>query len=133
VFTNGQRQYLWRAVDQDGDVLDILVQARRDQSAAERFFRKLLKSQGTEPRSLVTDRLRKESERVSVTSSAYDGRRPKPRPDVNRGEDPNRAFLAADDRPNLVGLKLREGKCNYFSIVEPTTRMGCLFEPASDG
>jgi putative transposase len=55
---NGQRQYLWRAVDQDGDVLDILVQPRRDQSAAERFFRKLLKSRGTEPRWLVTDRLR---------------------------------------------------------------------------
>jgi hypothetical protein len=42
-------------------------------------------------------------------------------------------FLAADDRPSLVGLKLREGKCSYFSIVEPTTRMGCLFEPSSDG
>jgi putative transposase len=55
---NGQRQYLWRAVDQDGDVLDILVQPRRDQGAAERFFRKLLKSQGTEPRWLVTDKLR---------------------------------------------------------------------------
>ncbi len=39
----GQRQYLWRAVDQDGDVIDILVQPRRDRRAAERFFRKLLK------------------------------------------------------------------------------------------
>jgi putative transposase len=55
---NGQRQYLWRAVDQDGDVLDILVQPRRDQSAAERFFRRLLTSQATEPRWLITDRLR---------------------------------------------------------------------------
>src|SRR5437016_5802853 len=42
---NGQQQYLWRAVDQDGDVIDILVQPRRDQRAAERFFRRLL--QGT--------------------------------------------------------------------------------------
>jgi putative transposase len=55
---NGQRQYLWCAVHQNGDVLDILVQPRRDQGAAERFFRKLLKSQGTEPRWLVTDKLR---------------------------------------------------------------------------
>ena len=39
--SNGQRHYLWRAVDQDGDVLDILVQPHRDQRAAERFFRKL--------------------------------------------------------------------------------------------
>jgi putative transposase len=54
----GQRQYLWRAVDQDGDCLDILVQRRRNQLAAERFFRRLLKGQGGEPRWLVTDQLR---------------------------------------------------------------------------
>jgi len=39
----GRQQYLWRAVDQDGDVIDILVQPRRDRRAAARFFRKLLK------------------------------------------------------------------------------------------
>jgi putative transposase len=54
----GQQHYLWRAVDQDGDVIDILVQPRRDRRAAERFFRKLLKGQGREPRRLVTDRLK---------------------------------------------------------------------------
>ncbi len=54
----GERQYLWRAVDQDGDVIDILVQPRRNRGAAERFFRKLLKGQGSEPRRLVTDKLR---------------------------------------------------------------------------
>ena len=53
----GQQHYLWRAVDQDGDVIDILVQPRRDRRAAERFFRKLLKGQGREPRRLVTDKL----------------------------------------------------------------------------
>ena len=58
VTIQGQRQYLWRAVDQDGDVLDILVQPRRDRRAAKRFFRKLLKGQGGEPRRLVTDKLR---------------------------------------------------------------------------
>ena len=41
VTIQGQRQYLWRAVDQDGDTLDILVQRRRNQRAAERFFRRL--------------------------------------------------------------------------------------------
>ena len=50
--------HLWRAVDQDGDVIDILLQPRRDRLAAERFFRKLLKGQGREPRQLVTDKLR---------------------------------------------------------------------------
>jgi len=58
VTIQGQRQYLWRAIDQDGDVIDILVQPRRDQRAAERFFRKLLKGQEREPRRLVTDKLR---------------------------------------------------------------------------
>ena len=46
------------AVDQDGDVMDILVQSRRDRRAAARFFRKLLKGQGREPRLLTTDKLR---------------------------------------------------------------------------
>ena len=54
----GERHYLWRAVDQDGDVIDILVQPRRDQHAAKRFFRKLLKGQRREPRRLVTDKLK---------------------------------------------------------------------------
>ena len=58
VTIQGQRQYLWRAVDQDGDVLDILVQRRRDARAAKRFFRKLLKGQGSPPWRLVTDKLR---------------------------------------------------------------------------
>ena len=54
----GRRQYLWRAIDQDGDTIDILVQPRRDRRAAERFFRRLLKGQGDEPRRLITDKLR---------------------------------------------------------------------------
>jgi len=58
VSIQGRRQYLWRAVDQDDDVIDILLQPRRDRLAAARFFRKLLKGQGREPRRLVTDKLR---------------------------------------------------------------------------
>ncbi|MFB9571729.1 IS6 family transposase, partial [Streptomyces yanii] len=55
---NGERTYLWRAVDQDGNVLDILVQNRRDTAAAGRFFRRLLKTTRTVPRVVVTDKLR---------------------------------------------------------------------------
>ncbi len=58
VAINGRQQYLWRAVDEDGDVLDILVQSRRNRRAAIRFFRKLLKKQGCLPRRLITDKLR---------------------------------------------------------------------------
>lgn len=50
--------YLWRAVDQNGNVLDILVQNRRDKAAARRFFRRLLKKTGAVPRVIVTDKLR---------------------------------------------------------------------------
>ena len=52
-----ERHYLWRAVDQDGDLIDILVQRRRSANAAKQFFRKLLKGQGSEPRRLITDKL----------------------------------------------------------------------------
>ncbi len=58
VTIQGQRQYLWLAVDQDGDVIDILMQHRRNQQAAERFSHRLLKGQGGEPPWLVTDKLR---------------------------------------------------------------------------
>jgi putative transposase len=57
VTIRGQRQYLWRAVDQDGEIIDILLQPRRDRHAAARFLRRLLKRSGRVPRRLITDRL----------------------------------------------------------------------------
>src|SRR3954466_4694282 len=53
----GQKHWLWRAVDQDGIVLDILVQSRRDKRAAKRLLRKLLKKQMRPPRVMITDKL----------------------------------------------------------------------------
>jgi putative transposase len=53
----GVQKYLWRAVDQHGNVLDILIQGKRDEKAATRFFRGLLKHQGHPPRVLITDKL----------------------------------------------------------------------------
>jgi putative transposase len=55
---NGERHYLWQAVDQDGNVLDILVQSRRNKKAAKKFFRKLLKGCQYVPRVLITDKLK---------------------------------------------------------------------------
>ena len=55
---NGKQQYLWRAVDQDGEVVDVFLQSRRDGAAAKRFFKRLLPRQGKEPRQIVTDKLR---------------------------------------------------------------------------
>ncbi len=54
---NGKQHYLWRAVDQDGNVLDILVQSRRTKAAAKKFFRKLLKGCQYVPRVMITDKL----------------------------------------------------------------------------
>jgi len=70
----GQRHYLWRAIDQDGDVIDILVQRYRNARAAKRFFRKLLKGQGSAPWRLVTDKWKSYSaaHREVMSSVAHD-------------------------------------------------------------
>jgi putative transposase len=54
----GKKHWLWRAVDQDGFVLDVLVQRHRNAKAAKRLMRKLLKGQGSSPRVMITDKLR---------------------------------------------------------------------------
>ena len=55
---DGRQYYLWRAVDQDGEIVDIFLQHRRDGKAAKRFFKRLLKNNRGEPRKIVTDKLR---------------------------------------------------------------------------
>ena len=55
---NGKQHYLWRAVDQDGEVVDVYLQTKRNGAAAKRFFKRLLRSHGGEPRKIVTDKLR---------------------------------------------------------------------------
>src|SRR5216683_4820132 len=54
----GKKHWLWRAVDQDGNVLDILVQSRRNKKAAKRLFRKLLRGLQYVPRVIITDKLK---------------------------------------------------------------------------
>ena len=55
---NGKQHYLWRAVDQDGEVVDVYLQAKRDGATAKRFFKRLLRNHGGELRTIVTDKLR---------------------------------------------------------------------------
>jgi len=57
VSINGKRMYLWRAVDSEGEVLEILVQSRRNKKSALKLMRKLLKKQGFVPDAIVTDKL----------------------------------------------------------------------------
>ncbi len=58
ITVQGERRYLWRAVDQDNNVIDILIQKRADKQAAQRFFRKMVKEQGQSPRRMITDKLK---------------------------------------------------------------------------
>jgi putative transposase len=55
---DGKQHYLWRAVDQDGGIVDVYLQKRRDGAAAKRFFKRLMKKHHAEPRKIVTDKLR---------------------------------------------------------------------------
>ena len=54
----GKQYYLWRAVDQDGEVVDVFLQSRRNGATAKRFFKRLLRNHQREPRKIVTDKLR---------------------------------------------------------------------------
>ena len=58
VKVQGKQHYLWRAVDQDGEVVDVFLQSRRDGKAAVRFFKRLLRVSDSEPRRIITDKLR---------------------------------------------------------------------------
>jgi putative transposase len=57
VFINGKQHYLWRAVDQDGEVVDVYLQDRSDGAAAKRFLKARVKRSGAKPRTIVTDKL----------------------------------------------------------------------------
>jgi putative transposase len=73
----GQKHWLWRAVDQHGVVLDILVQSRRDTKAAKRLLRKLLKKQGAAPRVMITDKLASYAAAKRVVMSSVEHRQHK--------------------------------------------------------
>ena len=86
----GKKHWLWRAVDQDGIVLDVLVQSRRDKGAAKRLLRKLLKRQCRAPRVMITDKL---AELRGGKAGGDAGRRA---PAAQRLEQPSRKLAPAD-------------------------------------
>ena len=73
---NGRRRRLWRAVSQDGVVLGLLVQARRNQEAAEAFLRRLVDEQGDQPRVVITDKLASSPAAVRRVLPGVEHRRP---------------------------------------------------------
>ena len=70
----GKQHYLWRAVDQDGEVVDVFLQKKRNANAAKRFFTRLLKKHKGEPRKIVTDKLRSDgvAHRELIPNSIHD-------------------------------------------------------------
>ncbi len=106
-----QQYYLWRAVDAEGNVLDVLLQRRRDTNAAKRFFRKLLKKQGFVPRVIVTDKLKsyeaaKKQVMPSVEHRQHKRLNNRARIPISRHESENGA--CDDSKP--------QGKRNDFSL-----------------
>jgi len=88
---SGRRMYLWRAVDDEGEVLDILVQARRNRHAALKLLRKLLKNQGIHPEAITTDKLA--SYRAAARRLGLSGRhRPGGMRENNRAENSHLAI-----------------------------------------
>jgi putative transposase len=98
----GRRMYLWRAVDHEGEVLDMLVQRRRDSRAALRLMRKLLKKQGFAPKLLVTDKLRSYSSafrRLGLTCRHEQGLRMN-----NRAENSHQAVRRRERKLQAVQI-----------------------------
>jgi putative transposase len=88
----GKKHWLWRTVDQEGFVLDVLVQSRRDKKAAKSLLRKLLKKQLRAPRVLITDKLKsyaavKREIMPGVEHRQHKGSTTEPRIRINRPDD----------------------------------------------
>jgi putative transposase len=108
----GERMYLWPAVDHEGEVLDMLVERRRDSRAALRLMRKLLKKQGFAPKLLITDKLRSYAaafRRLRLTCPHEQGLRMN-----NRAENSHQA------------VRRREHKMQRFKSARSAQRFLCI-------
>jgi putative transposase len=120
----GELRYLWRAVDQDGDTIDILVQKRRNKVAAKRFFRKLLKGQRQAPWRMITDKLKSYSAAhreafpsVTQSSAQYENNRAEVSHEPTRQRERQmRRFKSAEQAQRfltvygVVGYLFRRGR-----------------------
>ena len=112
---NGKQHYLWRAVDKNGQVLDIFMQSRRNEKAANKFFRKLLKPQGFAPRVVITDKLRSYGAAMKKILKGVDHRQHKGL--NNRAENSHRP------------TRVRERRMGHFKSPGQAQRFLAAFEP----
>ena len=120
----GKRLWLWRAVDSEGEVLDLLVQRRRDKAAAEKLMRKLLKKQGYAPTVLVTDKLR--SYGAARSRARHDG---PPRAGPSR-EQPGRELASAGSPARAEDATVQVGRIRPALPVRSCRRPQHLLAPA---
>ena len=119
VTIQGRHQYLWRAVDEDGDVLDILLQSHRNRRAAVRFFRKLLKTQGRNPSTTDHRPVALLRRRVPHRDAVRGPRHRSVREQSSRGLPPTDASAGAPDAALQVGRS------------DPTVRVGSRYRAES--
>src|SRR5258708_17860555 len=128
----GKRHYLWRAVDQDGNVLDILVQSQRNKKAAKRFFRKLLKGLQDAPRVIITDKLKSYGAAKREILPGVEHRRHKYL--NNRAENSHqptrlrekkmRRFRISPHRPNAFSPLIAPHRWAFPTTPSPISRAG---------
>jgi len=112
VSIGGRQMYMWRAVDSEGEVLDILIQARRDKTAALKFLRSLLRRQGFVPTAIVTDKLK--SYRAAIREVGFSGAHEQGLRMNNRAENSHQP------------LRRRERKMQGFKSVESAQRFASI-------
>jgi transposase-like protein len=119
----GKRMYLWRAVDHEGEVLDMLVQSRRNSRAALRLMRKLLKKQGFAPKLLVTDKLRSYASafrRLGLSCPHQQGLRQN-----NRAENSHQAVRRRERKmqrfKSACSAQLSQHACRHPQHLQPPT------------
>ena len=118
----GEQMYLWRAVDSKGEVLDVLVQRRRDKAAAQRLMRKLLRKQGFAPAVVTTDKLRSYGSafaEIGLTARHEQGLRKNNRAEVShqpvrRRERKMQRFKSPGSAQRFVAM--RSAAYNTFNI-----------------
>jgi transposase-like protein len=124
VSINGRQLYVWRAVDSEGEVLDILVQPRRDRKAALKLMRKLLKRQGITPTVIVTDKLGSYSSALRELGVAR-------RHDTGRWKKPGREFSSAIAITRTTYEALQITWIGTALSLDPRHRLQCVQPPTS--